>query len=171
MGAKQSVDRRAGDVVPREWTFGDVECYTTVRMRLATFALTLTIASLAACSNGNETAAQPSGSEITAAESEAAGAPSPSVGTSPSPSEEERDQPEYPYKGYPKVIPRSEVPSIMRSYADFDTVVAVAPGVYTQDVPGVKPLEAAHTGAYFGYCAAVEKAIKKLEADTGYTCW
>jgi hypothetical protein len=54
---------------------------------------------------------------------------------------------------------------------DGPQAVAVAPGVWTQRIPGVNLMESASHGAFIGYCAAVEKAIEKLSNDSGYTCW
>jgi hypothetical protein len=90
--------------------------------------------------------------------------------TSPSPTEEATAE-AYPYGGYPKVVKSDRVPSQMRDYIDGPQAVAVARGVWTQRIPGVNLLESASHGAFIGYCAAVEKAIKKLNNDSGYTCW
>lgn len=77
----------------------------------------------------------------------------------------------YPFEGYPRVVAKSTMPTFIRGQLHGDPVVAVAPGVWTEKVRGVSALAAAQTGAYTGFCAAVEKAIKKLDHETGYSCY
>ena len=76
----------------------------------------------------------------------------------------------YPFKGYPKVVPASDVPDQMQNYVDGSKMIAVAPGVWTQYVFGVSAKEAASDGAFIGYCAAVAKA-RELHSHNGSTCW
>ena len=78
--------------------------------------------------------------------------------------------------GYPKVVPASQMPAQMIDMADGNgKVIMIAPGVYTQKVPGVTPVEAATTGSTWGYCAAVKKWEKTLSANgyqpSGNSCW
>ena len=104
-----------------------------------------------------------------------ASAPTATTSASPSPS---TDYGDLFAKGYPKVIKKSKVPTPINAAFEstpVNTVVMVAPGVYTDDVPGVTPEEAAIDGAMSGNCAAVKKFNRKLEAagyvPSGFTCW
>ena len=89
---------------------------------------------------------------------------------SPTPPAVEAEQ-DYPYEGYPRLVSTSEVPSQMRSYIDGEKAVAVAPGVWTQHVPGIPLEDLAYDGAYIGYCASVDRAVARLGNDNGSTCW
>lgn len=93
---------------------------------------------------------------------------------------EETEEPVDPYailfdKGYPKVVDISEVPDYMRSTAESDQAVAVAPGVWTAYVDGIDPVDLAVDGSPFGLCAAVSKWDRTLAAagftPGGSTCW
>ena len=78
-------------------------------------------------------------------------------------------------KGYPKVVEISDVPDYMRSTAEGDQAVAIAPGVWTAYVEGIDPKDLALDGSPFGLCAAVAKWERTLVGagfDTqGSTCW
>lgn len=93
---------------------------------------------------------------------------------------EASEEPVDPYadlfdKGYPKVVDISDVPDYMRSTAEGDQAVAIAPGVWTAYVEGIDPVDLAVDGSPFGLCAATAKWERTLAAagftPGGSTCW
>ena len=93
---------------------------------------------------------------------------------------EASEEPADPYadlfdKGYPKVVDISDVPDYMRSTIEGEKAVAIAPGVWTDYVEGIDPVDLAVDGSPFGMCAAVSKWERTLVGagfDTqGNTCW
>jgi hypothetical protein len=85
--------------------------------------------------------------------------------------EQEPEEPDYPFKGYPRVVKLSKVPDNMRWAFDGNEAVAVAPGVWTEYPPGVTPMEAAMDGGFYGYCASVAKAEREFGESRGGMCW
>jgi hypothetical protein len=137
-------------------------------MHVKTLSLTMLVCMLMVGCAGGDT--EPAAAPETVVVTETAPAPEEveTPDSEPAPTEE---QERYPFKGYPKVVRKSEVPSQMHLYVDGPKAVAVAPGVFTQWIQGVSLRSSAETGALFGYCAAVDVAKKKLHNSSGHTCW
>lgn len=52
------------------------------------------------------------------------------------------------------------------------SVVAIAPGVWTPLAPGTSVLEAGRYGSRFGYCSSIKAYESKYTAEEiGNTCW
>jgi hypothetical protein len=131
----------------------------------------IAIALVAGIGIGYAAAPKTATDEDSASPATASPASSPSTPFSPEPETSSPELSVYPFEGYPRVVPSSDVPDQMQDYVDGDQMIAVAPGVWTQFVPGVTPEEAAYTGSFIGYCAAVAKAERELQSTQGSTCW
>lgn len=85
-------------------------------------------------------------------------------------------------KGYPKVVKLQTLPDQVAYYMleveklpGSTKVIAVAPGVWTERIPGLELRQNAAEGSYMGYCAAIKAQNRRLEAvgrqASGYTCY
>ena len=93
--------------------------------------------------------------------------PSPTIEPSPSvePSIEPSVSPElevWPYKGYPKLVPRSEVPAGLIEGTPGKQFIAVAPGVWQQYEGGGNIMDQARRGQAFlvGHCEALNRYMQ-----------
>lgn len=77
----------------------------------------------------------------------------------------------YPFEGYPRLVPLSEVPENMRWSFDSADAVAVAPGVWAENAPGASVMDSALHGGWNGYCASIEVAERALNRQAGGMCW
>lgn len=133
------------------------------------------VLSTAACAGaGGERARPPA---VTAA----AGSPLPSVADNPPVDDSNMESVPEPAtlrtfpRGYPKVVPVSSLPDVVRSWyeTDYDEAIAIAPGVWTPKADGVTKSNALDSGVLDGYCGSVSAYERRfLEgAQMGGTCW
>ena len=78
-------------------------------------------------------------------------------------------------RGYPKVVPVSSLPDVVRSWyeTDYDEAIAVAPGVWAPRAYGVTKANVLDGGVLDGYCGSVSAYERKFldGAQMGGTCW
>jgi hypothetical protein len=111
----------------------------------------------------------------------AAGSPSPSEAETPPVDESTMEYVPEPGtlrtfpRGYPKVVPVSSLPDVVRFWyeTDYDEAIAVAPGVWTPKSYGVTKATALDSGVLDGYCGSVTAYERKFldGAQMGGTCW